>query len=167
MNSKHHRNIDIGDILLSGPMFCSFHLFSKIYFLAFHYSMAKSISIKWIRFNLLLYWYVCIVSCLMPGSHRTAVTILCAHVAFWVYGLENDTLRNITVAKGVERCRTVWEIGHGLNSIYFLFFHYFSRGVRGCWMLCKPYQTVLKLIYPCTYVTLTDVSSCIDWHTVT
>ena len=43
----------------------------------------------------------------MPGSHRTAVAILCAHVAFWVYGLESDTVRYITVSrelKGVVRC---------------------------------------------------------------
>ena len=41
---------------------------------------------------------------LMPGSHRTAVTILYAQVAFRVYGLGSDTVRHITVVKGVVRC---------------------------------------------------------------
>ena len=52
----------------------------------------------------------------MPGAHRTSVTILCVHVAFWMYALESDTVRYITVVKGVERCRTLREIGHGLKS---------------------------------------------------
>ena len=50
----------------------------------------------------------------MPGSHQAAVTILCAHMAFWVHGLESDTVRYITVVKGVEMCPTVWEIGHNI-----------------------------------------------------
>ena len=61
----------------------------------------------------------------MQGSHRTAVTILCAHVAFLVYGLESDTVRYITAVKGVERCRTVREISHGLKSKYFKNFTFF------------------------------------------
>ena len=39
------------------------------------------------------------------------MTILCAYVAFWVYGLESDMVRYIPVVKGVERFRTVREIG--------------------------------------------------------
>ena len=50
------------------------------------------------------------------GFTPTAVTILCAHVAFCVYGLESDTIRYMTVVKGVERCRRVREISHGLKS---------------------------------------------------
>ena len=52
----------------------------------------------------------------MPGSHRRAVAILCAHVAFWLNGLESDMVRYITIVKGVERHRTAREIGHGLKS---------------------------------------------------
>ena len=37
----------------------------------------------------------------MASSHRAAVTIVCAHVAFWVNGLESDTVRYITIVKGV------------------------------------------------------------------
>ena len=49
----------------------------------------------------------------MPGSHRAAVTILCAYVAFCVYGLESDMVRYyIPVVKSVERFRTVREIAH-------------------------------------------------------
>ena len=52
----------------------------------------------------------------MLGSHRTAVAILCAHVDFWMNGMESDMVRYITAVKGVERCRTAREISHGLKS---------------------------------------------------
>ena len=49
----------------------------------------------------------------MPGSHRTAVTILCAQVAFGVYGLESDTVRHITIVTDVERC---WKVSYGARN---------------------------------------------------
>ena len=52
----------------------------------------------------------------MASSHRAAVTILCTHVAFLVYGLDTDTVLYITVVKSDEMCRTVREIGHDTNS---------------------------------------------------
>ena len=51
----------------------------------------------------------------MPDSLRAAVTILCAHVSVCVHGLESETVRYITVIKGVERCRTVREIVHDIK----------------------------------------------------
>ena len=33
----------------------------------------------------------------MPGSHRAAVTILCAHVCFGAYGFKSDTIQYIAV----------------------------------------------------------------------
>ena len=86
---------------------------------------------------------------------------------FWLYGLESDTVRYITVVKGVERCRTVGEIGHGLNSNFSLLNFTFSPVESEFAEPCKPCQTVLKPINPSIYVTLTDVSHCIDWYTVT
>ena len=65
--------------------------------------------------NLLINWQS--IAILMARSHRSAVTILYAHLAFWVYGLEIDTVRYITVVKGVERCRTVREIGHDIHDV--------------------------------------------------
>ena len=53
------------------------------------------------------------------GFTPTDVAILCAHVAFGVYGLESDTVRYITVVKCVERYRTLREISHGLKSFFF------------------------------------------------
>ena len=65
---------------------------------------------------------IVIVDRLMASSHRATVTILFAYiyVAFWLYGLESDTVRYITVIKGVERCHTMREIGHDIH-VYMLY----------------------------------------------
>ena len=50
----------------------------------------------------------------MQSSHGAAVTILCAHMSFWIHDLESDTVWYITFVKGVERCCTVREIDHDI-----------------------------------------------------
>ena len=53
----------------------------------------------------------------MQGSYRTAVTILCAHVVFWVYGLKSDMVRYITVVKGVVRCEKLTIYEHNVSVL--------------------------------------------------
>ena len=62
---------------------CGFVItYNMIYELSIYFLTVQFKGLRWDKF-------------VMPGSHRTAVTIFCAHVAFWVYGLESDTVRYI------------------------------------------------------------------------
>ena len=113
--------------------------------------------------------FVCILTYLVltkgyskHQTHNTALTLgtsngeFTPNVAFLGvrFGKWHGAVRN-----GCQMCRTVRGICHGLKSKNFIFSPWSQSLFKA--------SVETRLRYPCTYMTLTAVISCIAWHTVT